>query len=255
MTALRTSTIARLAEAGCIAAEEEAEDLLAASSDRSTLESLIARREGGEPVAWLTGHASFAGHQVLIDPGVYVPRPQSEELAVRAGELLYGFGSGAAAADLCTGSGNVARYLKARAAKSLVVGVDLDTVAVRCAVRNQVAACVGHLGDPLRSASFDVVTSVAPYVPTGDLGFLPRDAREHEPISALHGGIDGLDVLRNVVGSAKRILRRGGWMLIEIGGNQDAQLADDLESWGFSEIETWHDEDGDLRGLVARSAN
>lgn len=133
-----------------------------------------------------------------------------------------------------------------------MVGVDVDPVAVRCARANGVATAAGDLAAPLGERRFDVVTAVAPYVPTAAMGSLPVDVVRYEPALALHGGEDGLQLVRRIVADAPRVLRPGGWLLLEIGGDQDEQLAPALAAAGFTEVETWSDEDGDLRGLQAR---
>jgi len=241
----------RLTAAGCIAADEEADELMAAAADEATLEAFVGRRERGEPLAWITGSTQFCGHRVMVDRGVYVPRPQSEALAQRAAALLAVAGP-AFAVDLCTGSGAVAVHLKATRPEAVVTAVDADIRAASCARRNGVLAVVGNLGAPLVPRAFDVVTAVAPYVPTGAIALLPADVQRYEPRLALDGGIDGLDVVRRVVASASALLRPGGWLLIEVGGAQDRALATTLDASGFGAATTWHDEDGDLRGLAAQ---
>jgi release factor glutamine methyltransferase len=243
---LLSGTEERLAVAGCLAAAAEAEELVVAAPDAATLERWVTRREAGEPLAWVTGMTEFCGQAVLVEPGVYVPRPQSEGLARRAAGLA---GRGRAA-DLCTGSGAVAAHLARGGCP--VVGVDVDERAVRCARRNGVPAVRGDLGAPLRRRSFTVVTAVAPYVPTGALGLLARDVRDYEPPLALDGGEDGLRVLRRVVEEAAQLLVPGGWLLVELGGDEDRQLASELASAGFEAVRTWCDEEGELRGLRAR---
>ena len=227
-----------------MAAEEEAALLREAGVE---VDAATARREAGEPLAWILGWAGFCGRRLVIEPGVYVPRPTSEDLARRAAALLP---RGGRAVDLCTGSGAVAAHLLAAEPASRIVGVDIDRRAVAVARRNGVAAVVGDLDGPLPSARFDVVTAVAPYVPTGVVGALTSDAR-YEPATALDGGADGLDVVRRVVAAAARLLRPGGWLLTELGGDQDGRLAGSLAASGFTDPEPWHDEDGDLRGIAA----
>jgi release factor glutamine methyltransferase len=249
---LQLTVIERLRAAGCVAAEEEADELMAAASDGAALEGLLDRRERGEPLAWITGTIQFCGHAVRVDPGVYVPRPQSEELALRAAALLEISGSDPRAVDLCTGSGAVAVHLGAAVPRATVVAVDLDGRAVACALRNGVGAVVGDLGAPLVAGAFDVVSAVAPYVPTSELRLLPSDVQRYEPRRALDGGEDGLELVRRVVAGAAELLRSGGWLLTEVGGHQDRALAPTLEAWGFRQSSTWSDDDGDLRGLVAQ---
>jgi release factor glutamine methyltransferase len=248
--ALRESVGRRLAAAGCVAAAEEASELLAAAPDEATLADWLGRREAGVPLAWITGGLQFAGRAVSVDAGVYVPRVQTEELVRRACRLLRA--ARGPAVDLCTGSGAVAVSLAGAVAGATVIGVDIDRAAAACARKNGVPVVIGDLGGALRSGAFGLVTAVAPYVPTGALGYLPADVQRYEPRRALDGGEDGLAVVRGVILDAARLLRAGGWLLLEVGANQDEALAGELTRAGFDRIETWRDEDGDLRGVAAR---
>jgi release factor glutamine methyltransferase len=245
------SVTARLSAAGCVAAEEEAAELVAVAPDAPMLESFVLRREAGEPLAWITGGLRFCGHRILVDRGVYVPRRQSEELALRAAARL-ARDPGGSAVDLCTGAGAVAVHLMAVCPGTRVIGVDDDRGAVTCARRNGVRVVRADLDPPLRSGIFEVVTAVAPYVPTGELRLLPADVQRYEPRRSLDGGEDGLDLVRRVVCSAARLLRRGGWVVLELGGHQDRALAPTLAATGFGPGEPWFDSEGDLRGIAAR---
>jgi release factor glutamine methyltransferase len=246
------NVVHRLRAAGCVAADEEAEELLAKAPDSAALETWVRRREQGEPLAWVTGDVQFCGHTIRVDPGVYVPRRQSEGLAHRAAARLAA--DGGSAVDLCTGAGAVAVHLRSAAPHAAVIGVDVDLVAVRCARRNGVCAVVSDLDGALRPGSFAVVSAVAPYVPTAEMHLLPADVRRYEPRLALDGGTDGLALVRRVVAAAVRLLRPGGWLFIEVGGYQDRALASTLAAFRFDVAETWYDEDGDLRGIVAQAA-
>jgi release factor glutamine methyltransferase len=158
------------------------------------------------------------------------------------------------AADLCTGAGAIAAHLLAEVPTASVTGVDLDPQAVACATSNGVRAVVGDVDEPLGpTGSFDVVTAVPPYVPTDELRLLSADVQRYEPRAALDGGADGLDVARRVVSAAARLLAPGGWLLIELGGDQDEVLAPASAASGFGNAESWRDEDGDLRGLAAQA--
>src|SRR5438552_1864356 len=164
---------AQLSRAGFIAAENEAKALLArAAGDAELLDSLLARRLTGEPLAWIVGKVSFCGVEVRVDPGVYVPRWQSEPLARRAVECLPETGI---AVDLCTGSGAIARVLAANRTGARVVASDIDERAVACATSNSVEVYRGDLFAPLPGAlegRVDVVVGVVPYVPTPELPLL-----------------------------------------------------------------------------------
>jgi len=239
----------RLARAGCIAPQEEAVELLAAAPDDDTLERWVQRREHGEPLAWITGTTTFGGLTIRVDPGVYVPRFHSEELARRAAELLT---AGGRAVDLCTGAGAIAMCLQHAVPSAHVVGVDIDQRAAACAMRNGVPAVIADLDAALHGRTFDVVTAVAPYVPTSEIRLLPADVQRYEPRRALDGGPDGLDLVRRVVLAASRLLRPGGSLLTEVGGDQDRALAPTLAAAGFDPPTPWFDPEGDLRGLAAR---
>jgi release factor glutamine methyltransferase len=244
----RADVVVRLAAAGCVAAAAEADELLGAAPDAHVLDEWIGRRTEGEPLAWITGRITFAGCRLYAAPGVYVPRPQSEELARRAAELLP---PGGRAVDLCTGTGAIAAVLRAGDPTARVVGTDVDERAAACALRNGVPALVGDLAAPVAGdGTWDVLTAVAPYVPTKDLRFLPSDVQRHEPRVALDGGPDGLDRVRRVVDAARRQLRPGGYALVEIGATQDELVRS--AAAGFGAPEVWHDGDGDLRGVALR---
>ncbi len=243
------SLVERLTESGSVVPDLEADALRAAASDADTLEAWTRRRLTGEPLAWIIGSVMFGGRRVRVDRGVYVPRPQTEALVSRAIALLPDRG---AAADLCTGSGAVATCLSAAAPRTNVVGVDIDPAAARCARRNGVPTIVGDLGDALRTSAFDVVTAVAPYVPTAALPLLASDVRAHEPMLAFDGGRTGLDLVVRAIESASLLLRPGGRLLLELGGEQDGAIEPSLAASGFVEAFSWVDEDGDLRGVAAR---
>ncbi len=250
---LRRSLAERLAGAGCVAPEEEADELIeAAGSDDEILGRLVDRRVTGEPLAWVTGSILFAGTRLHVDPGVYVPRHQTEDLVRRGAELLPDDGL---AVDLCTGTGAVAAALGRARPRARIVATDVDPAACRCAEANGVEVLLGHLAEPLPSqlqGRVDLVVAVVPYVPTEAIELLPRDVREHEPRRALDGGPGGTRLLGEAVGAAAGLLRRGGSLLLEVGGDQDRALADVLVAAGFDPARRHEDEEGDLRSIEAR---
>jgi release factor glutamine methyltransferase len=222
-----------------------------AGDGEATLESLVARRVSGEPLAWVTGSVVFAGHRVLVHPGVYVPRRQSEALARRAIDLLPRTGL---AADLCTGSGAIALVIGRARPRARVVGTDIDPVACRCAAANGVEVFAGHLAEPLPAdlrGRLDVVIAVVPYVPSAEIVFLPRDVREREPLLALDGGPLGTRLLEETVRAGAGLLQPGGTLLLELGGDQAEALEGVLGAVGYGPPRTYRDDEGDLRGLEA----
>jgi release factor glutamine methyltransferase len=254
--ALDDGVVARiLAEAGCVAPEAEAAELARAAGDgRGSLDDMVERRVRGEPLAWIVGSAEFCGLRLGVAPGVYVPRPHTEALAMRAASLLPAEGI---AVDLCTGCGAVAAVLRRTRPRARVLATDADPAAVACARDNGVEALLGDLDEPLPpslAGRVDVLTAVVPYVPTEALHLLPVDVREHEPRAALDGGPRGLRVLERVVASAARWLRPGAWVLLELGGDQADPVSAGLAGAGLIDVAILRDDEGDDRAVLARRA-
>lgn len=222
--------VARLRAAGCVFAEDEARLLADAARTPAEFEVLTARRVAGLPLEHVVGWAEFCGLRVAVDPGVFVPRRRTE-LMVRV--AVAGARPDAVVVDLCCGSGAVGAAVADRVAGVELHAVDIDPVAVRCARRNvgvlrgggRGLVYEGDLYAPLPGSlagRVDVVVANAPYVPTGAIGLMPPEARDHEPRVALDGGADGLDVQRRVIADAARWLAPGGRLLVETGARQAA---------------------------------
>jgi release factor glutamine methyltransferase len=248
----REGLVALLVDGGFVAADEEADELLArADGDAELLGALVARRLTGEPLAWITGSVSFCGLRIRVDPGVYVPRWYTEALARRAVERLPANGT---AIDLCTGTGAIAKTLMTQRPGADVVACDLDERAVACATANGVQAFRSDLFDALPSTlhrSVDVIVGVVPYVPTPELGLLQRDTFSFESALSYDGGRDGTEILRRVLTDSPRFLRPGGALLLELGAEQPDALGDDLARLGYTDVTVRVDEDGDVRGIEA----
>jgi release factor glutamine methyltransferase len=187
---------------------------------------MVERRACGLPLEHVLGWAEFRGLRIAVTPGVFVPRKRTEFLAGQAIALAR---PGDVVVDLCCGAGAIGAALAAAVDRAEVYAADIDHAAVRCARRNIPGGHVyqGDLYDPLPEGlrgRVAVLTANVPYVPTGEIGFLPPEARAHEPLAALDGGPDGLDVLRRVAAGAPGWLRPGGHLLIETSERQ-AQAA------------------------------
>src|SRR4051812_46585606 len=199
--------IERLRAAGSVFAEDEARLL---GGD----EALIARRIAGERLEHVLGWVEFCGLRLEVDPGVFIPRPQTEALAEHAASL-----QPAVALDLFAGSAAIACVVKAANPGARVVAAELDAVAPACARRNgerfgvEVVAADVDEGVPTDvEGRVDLLTANVPYVPTTELPFVPHGG---EPPDALDGGADGLAWVRRVAAIAPRWLRPGGVLLIE----------------------------------------
>ncbi|GAB7189556.1 putative protein N(5)-glutamine methyltransferase [Kineococcus sp. NUM-3379] len=241
---------AALRAAGCVFAEEEAALLLAQAGGASVLAGMLARRVGGEPLEQVLGWAGFRGRRYRLAPGVFVPRRRSALLVELGLDLAP---AGAVVADVCCGCGALGAALASElAAASRPVAAlhaaDADPAAVACARGNLDGLGQVHRGDlcdalpaALRGR-VHVLLAVPPYVPSGELHLMPREAREHEPRAALDGGGDGLAVLRRLAAQAPAWLAPGGHLLAEVGAGQGPTAAEVLRRNGLR-AQVVHEED------------
>ncbi|NUP38514.1 MAG: putative protein N(5)-glutamine methyltransferase [Streptomyces sp.] len=233
----RESVVAALRAAGCVFAEDEAELILTAARTPQELAALVDRRVSGLPLELVVGWAEFRGLRIAVEPGVFVPRRRTEFLVEQA---LTQAPDASVVVDLCCGSGAVGAALATALGRVELHAADIDPAAVRCARRNVGAAggrvhegdLFAALPDELRGR-IDILAANVPYVPTGEVGLLPAEARDHEPLVALDGGADGLDVLRRVAAEAPRWLAPGGCLLVETSERQAAAAVDAFTTGGL----------------------
>ncbi|MGX7669238.1 putative protein N(5)-glutamine methyltransferase [Plantactinospora sp. DSM 117369] len=215
----RAEVVRRLRAAGCVFAEDEAELLSTAARSRAELLAMVERRVSGLPLEHIVGWVDFCGLRVAVDPGVFVPRRRTELLVRRAAALAR---PGATVLDLACGSGAIGLAVAALVDDVVLYAVDIEPAAVRCARRNLAPlggrVYAGDLYQPLPPrlrGRIDVLVANVPYVPSEAVELLPPEARLHEPLVALDGGLDGLDVLRRVAAGARDWLVPGGHLLLE----------------------------------------
>lgn len=230
------AVIARLRGAGCVFAEEEAAVLTSAARSPAELDAFVRRRVAGEPLEQVVGWAEFAGLRILVGPGVFVPRRRSEFLVRVAAGLARRRdavrGRRRVIVDLCCGTGALGLAVAADQAGAELHAADVDPAAVACARWNlEPAGGLVHEGDLFDAlpaglrGRVDLLICNAPYVPSAEIAFLPAEARDHEPLVALDGGLDGLAVLRRAAGGAPGWLAPGGVLLVETAEHQAPQMA------------------------------
>jgi release factor glutamine methyltransferase len=197
--------------------------------------ALVARRERREPAAYIVGCREFWGRQFEVGPGVLVPRPETELIVE---EALACLAAGAARypldiADAGTGTGCLAVTLALELPRARLVATDTSRraleVARRNAGRHEAADRIRFVNTDLLAdvdTSFDLIVSNPPYVPTPDLAQLPPEVREYEPVEALSGGADGLDLVRALLLQAESRLKEGGLLIFEFGFGEDRGVAD-----------------------------
>jgi len=214
-------------------------DLLA-SEQEAAFTRLCARRAGGEPLAYIVGRKEFYGLDLMVDPRVLVPRPDTETVVEWALELV---GDRPAVVDLGTGSGAIALAIKKHRPDATVEAVDLSAPTLAVASAN--AQALG-LDVKFRQGSwldatdtrYDLVVSNPPYVAEDDPHL---DALQNEPLTALAAGPDGLRDIRTIVSQAPGHLRSGGWLLLEHGHDQAAAVRELLTAAGFRAVASRRD--------------
>ncbi|HWG60661.1 MAG TPA: putative protein N(5)-glutamine methyltransferase [Streptosporangiaceae bacterium] len=239
----RSSVASRLRAAGCVFAEDEARLLVSEARTPADLNDMVDRRACGQPLEYVLGWAEFCGLRIAVDPAVFVPRRRTEFLVGQAAGLRPQAKRGlpVVVADLCCGSGAVGAALAAQLGGVDLYAADIDGAAVRCARRNTAAAggrvYQGDLYEPLPGrlrGHVEILVANAPYVPSGEVGLLPPEARVHEALVALDGGVHGLDVLRRVTAEAPDWLAPGGSLLFETSKSQAPQMAEAVAASGLT---------------------
>jgi release factor glutamine methyltransferase len=202
--------------------------------------NLLDRRALGEPLPYLTGHIEFYGLDFAIDPRVLIPRPETETLVdlalthvaqslslPRQPDQHTQDAPRLVLADVGTGSGCLAVTLAVHVPSAHIYALDLSpdalAVARANAQRHRVARRITFLESDLLTAlpePADLIVANPPYVASEELPTLPQEVRKHEPRLALHGGPDGLDIVRRLLRKAPAYLRREGAVLLEIGARQ-----------------------------------
>jgi release factor glutamine methyltransferase len=230
------------------------------TDDDSAISALVERRAAREPLQHITGRAPFRSLDLAVGPGVFVPRPETEQVAQFAIDALR---SAAApepiGVDLGTGSGAIALAMATEVPHARVFGVENSAEAFVWTRQNfresgagNARAVFGDLSDalPELDGMVAVVISNPPYIPAGAI---PRDpeVRLFDPAHALYGGDDGLDVVRLVSRTARRLLHPGGTLVLEHGELQAADIAALLRSDGWRAISTHPDLLGRDRATTA----
>jgi release factor glutamine methyltransferase len=229
-------------------------------------DALVARRAGREPLQHLTGVAHFRHIELLVGPGVFVPRPETELLAGWAVEQARGLVATGSTdepvvVDLGTGSGAMAKAVADEVPTARVHAVELDESAHGWAVRNLAGTGVdlrqGDLGEAFDdlAGTVDVVVSNPPYIPHEAWESVAVEVRDHDPALALYASGDGLDTIRVVERRAALLLRPGGVVGVEHADVQGQSAPEVFLGAGRWEQVRDHDDlAGRARYLTARLA-
>ena len=208
-------------------ADEEVDDKVLLASA-----ALINERCKGRPIQYVLGSADFYGIDLAVDERVLIPRPETELLAEAAIAFLKDrpFPK---AMDLCTGSGAIAAAVAANVPNVKVVATELSPKAFMLARVNlrpfeNVKVLRGDLFGALPEGElpFDAILTNPPYIPADVISTLSREVKDHEPLMALDGGADGLDIIRRIIKESPGHLKSGGMLLMEIGDDQGSAVTE-----------------------------
>ena len=216
------------------------------ATDAENYRRLLARREQGEPVAYLVGSRGFWTLDLEVTPQTLIPRPETELLVELALERLPADRE-LRIADLGTGSGAIALALASERPRARIVATDASTGALDVARGNARRLGLGNVdfrqGDWFAAVGgdrFDLVASNPPYIAEGDPHLAQGDLL-HEPPGALASGADGLEAIRRIIAAAPAHLAAGGWLLLEHGWTQGRAVRELLQAAGFAQVATHAD--------------
>lgn len=232
----------------------------------ANIRALFDRRASREPLQHITGRAPFRHLELLVGPGVFVPRPETEWVTqialdeIRERHDKREVDAQIRVVDLCSGSGAIAFAIAQEAPATAVWGVEKSEAAFSWAVKNSASLRLDNvtivLGDAADAFSelddtVSIVISNPPYIPRASV---PRDLEVElfDPEIALYGGEDGLDVVREVCQTAARLLTEGGLVVIEHGESQAKPMQDLLIAQGFREVRSHQDFTNRDRATTAR---
>jgi len=219
--------------------------------------ALIARREGGEPVARMVGEKEFWGLTFKLGPDTLVPRPDSECIVEAALEAVADKTARLRILDLGTGTGCLLLALLSELPNARGVGIDISEGALDVARANAMALGFGARATFLRGnwaegidGPFDIIISNPPYIPTSDIDALMVDVRAHDPLRALDGGADGLDCYRIILKQAPERLAQGGHVVLETAPDLHAALSEMVRAaTHWRALELINDLAGRARGM------
>lgn len=221
--------------------------------------SLLERRITREPIAYILGEKEFYSRSFIVTPKVLIPRPETEILVDETITIVSDISS-PSIIDIGTGSGCIAVTVGCECENARVFASDISLEALMIAMENtkrydvlqRVSFICSDYLTSFKDKSFDIVLSNPPYIGESDFLRIERDVRDFEPKLSLLGGEDGLDSIRKIVPQAKRVLKNGGWCILEIGAGQSERVLEIFLESGFNNISFIEDLSGVKRIIKGR---
>ena len=216
----------------------------------------IKRRLKREPVAYITGKKEFWSESFLVNDSTLIPRPETELLIYKL--IAFFKNKSINILDIGTGCGCILLSILKELNFSKGVGIDISKKAIQIANVN--SKRIGMLNrskfkvmdlEKLNEGKYDLIVSNPPYIPTKDIKNLSKDIINHEPIVALNGGVDGLDLIKKVIYKSNHLLKKHGLLALEIGHNQFRRVSDLLKSNGYREMFKEYDYGSNVRCIIS----
>jgi release factor glutamine methyltransferase len=235
-------------------------------NDLDMYRDLVRRRAGGEPLQTILGQTEFYSHLFKVEPGVFIPRPETERLVEEAAHVLGGGDRqllAPVAVEIGCGTGIVGISLAKELPRLTVHATDINPRAVELARHNAHVLGVearleihqGSRFDPLPAhlqGEVDLLVSNPPYVRRGDIEGLSEEVKGHDPHTALDGGVDGLDFYHALAAAMGRWVRPGGQIAVEIGDDQGADVSEIFAAAGARELRVIKDYNDRDRVVIAQ---
>ena len=216
----------------------------------------IKRRIKNEPVAYIIGKKEFWSQNFIVDHSTLIPRPESELLIYKL--VNYFKNRRINILDIGTGSGCILLSLLKELHLSRGIGIDISSKAVKTAKLNSIKLnlfCRSKFRvvdiNNFNIGKYDLVVSNPPYIALKDIKNLSKDILNYEPLIALKGGFDGLDLIKKVIYKSKYLLKANGLLGIEVGTNQYLQVSNVLKKNGFREVSKEYDCNCNVRCIIS----
>ena len=216
----------------------------------------IKRRIKREPVAYIIGKKEFWSENFLVNRATLVPRPETELLIYKA--INFFKGKKINILDIGTGSGCVLLSVLKELSLSRGIGIDISAKAIEMAKINSSKLNLSSRTkfkvidlNKFNMGKYDLIVSNPPYIPKKDIKNLSKDIIRYEPIKALDGGIDGLDLIKKVIYKSSLLLKKNGMFALEIGFNQYKKVSILLKKYRFREISREYDYKRNVRCIIS----
>ena len=216
----------------------------------------INRRARKEPIAYIIGKKEFWSEDFLVNYGTLIPRPETELLIYKI--VNYFKNKKINILDIGTGSGCILLSILKELNFCRGVGIDVSANAIEMARKNSINLKLLNRVkfktidlDKYNTGKFDLIVSNPPYIPSRDIKNLSKDIINYEPLKALDGGLDGLDLIKKVIYKSNHLLKREGMLALEIGHNQYKKVVNILKSNGYREINKVYDYGNNVRCIIS----